>query len=106
MLRKIANETGVTFADDITAGEASERIAARLRENPKAAAAHERAERKRRRLDQLLVNPAANWRFGHKQTPEQEQAEMRRARREGLETVYVKLQAWVVSRRERAERAA
>lgn len=106
VLRKIATESGHTFDPNITAGEASELIQARLRANPKARRAHERAERKRRRLHQRLVNPAANWRFGDKQTPEQEQAEIRRARRDGLEDVYMQLQTWTHARRREAERVA
>ena len=95
VLRRIANETGRPFPADVTRGEASKLIDKRLASNPKARRAHERAERKRRQLDQRLVNPAATWRFGDKQTPEQEAAEVRRARRDGLEHVYMELQTWV-----------
>ena len=102
VLRKIATETGKTFATTITAGEASELIERRFASNPKAARAHHKAERKRRQLDQRLLNPAANWRFGDKQTAEQEQAEIKKARRDGLEPVYLELQTWVIARRREA----
>jgi len=98
-LRRNATETGRTFDPELTRGEASDEIEARFARDPKAARAHKRAERKRRQLEQRLVNPAANWRFGDKQTPEQEQAEIKRARRQGLEGVYMRLQAWTHARR-------
>jgi hypothetical protein len=104
VLRRIANESGRTFSTEVTRGEASDLISERLAENPKAARAHQRAERKRRRAKQRLINPAANWRFGERQTPEQEQAEIGQARREGLEPIYAKLQSWVVARRAEEER--
>ncbi|MGI8462581.1 MAG: hypothetical protein ACR2OC_13270 [Solirubrobacterales bacterium] len=106
VLRRIATETGRTFATTITRGEASELIGERLGSNPEARAAHRRAERARRRDDQRLVNPAANWRFGDKQTAEQEAAEVRRAQRDGLEQVYMELQKWVHGHRALADREA
>lgn len=99
VLRRNATETGRTFNADLNRGEASEEIQARFAKDPKAARAHARAERKRRQLERLLVNPAANWRFGDKQTHEQETAEIRDARRHGLEDVYMRLQAWTHTRR-------
>jgi hypothetical protein len=99
VLRRIAAETGRTFDPNLTAGEASELIEQRIKPNPKAARAHARAQRKRRKLDRKLLNPAASWRFGDKQIPEQEEAEIKQARRDGLEAAYVELQAWVRAKR-------
>ncbi len=106
VLRRIATETGRTFPTTISRAEAFELIGDRLAEDPKARRAHERAERKRRRSEQRLVNPAATWRFGDKQTPEQEAAEVRRARRDGLEGVYVELQSWIRGHRSLTDRDA
>lgn len=92
VLRRDATETGRTFDANISKVDASDLIERRFASNPKALRAHKRAESKRRRLDQQLVNPAAHWRFGDRQTVEQEQAEIRKARRDGLEAAYVLLQ--------------
>jgi hypothetical protein len=102
VLRRDATETGRTFDPGLTRGEASDLIEMRFNNNAKALRAHRKAESKRRQLEQRLVNPAAHWKFGHKQTDEQEQAEMRKAHRDGLGPVYVELQSWVLARRREA----
>jgi hypothetical protein len=81
---------GVTHSEPLTSGEASRLITehgARLPSSVKRS-----LRRKRRRQRRTEVNPAANWRFGHGQTAEQEAREIEKARRDGLENVYVELQ--------------
>lgn len=98
-LRRVTTVTGRTHPAELSRGEASDLIDARRREDPAAARRLDRSERRRRRIDAQLVNPAASWRFGDKQTAEQEAAEIRRARSSGLESVYCELQRWVLARR-------
>jgi hypothetical protein len=54
VLRRIERETGQTFADSMTKGEASDLISQRFAEYERAAHAHRRSKRARRRMSKHL----------------------------------------------------
>ena len=100
VLQRIEHETGASFPAEITRGEASTAIAQRFADDDRAARAHRRAERARKRdrsngteSDRLRRAAARrDWRFGVGQHWREHLAEIRDAQRAGLEVEYLEAQ--------------